>query len=59
MALPDECPICHADLVPVSGTGPQERPERVECTGGNQHSWLVVDQGTPEDPEYRLGKPLD
>jgi hypothetical protein len=59
VALPDECPICHAELVTVNAPGPEGRPERVECTGGNQHTWLVVDQGTPEDPEYRLGEPLD
>ena len=57
--IPHECPICKADLMPVNAPGPEGRPERVECTGGKQHSWHVINKGTPEQPKYSLGDPLD
>jgi hypothetical protein len=56
--LPDQCPVCSADLMHVNVPGPEGRPERVDCMGRQQHSWLVVDQGTPELPDYVLDEEL-
>jgi hypothetical protein len=50
--LPDDCPVCHADLAHLNVPGPEGRPERVDCMGREQHLWLVVNQGTPERPNY-------
>jgi hypothetical protein len=58
MPLPDQCPVCSADLMHVNVPGPEGRPERVDCMGREQHSWLVVNQGTPEFPEYVLDEEL-
>ena len=58
MALPDDCPVCHADLAHLNVPGPEGRPERVDCMGREQHSWLVVNQGTPERSDYVLGEQL-
>jgi hypothetical protein len=58
VALPDDCPVCHADLAYLNVPGPEGRPERIDCMGRQQHSWLVVNQGKPERPDYFLGEQL-
>jgi hypothetical protein len=58
MSLPDDRPVCHAYLMYVNVPGPEGRPQRVDCMGREQHSWLVVNQGKFERPDYVLGEEL-
>ena len=47
VALPDDCPVCHADLAHLNVPGPEGRPERVDCMDGNSTRGSSSIRGLP------------